>query len=142
MTDLTGVHPELVLRMIKVYAAMAALGWPMKPTDGVRSLEHQQRLFAMGRSMPGSIVTNADGVMHRSNHQVKADGWGHAVDSAFQGSDPYLEHDPDSALKWATYGALVSAVKLTWGGNFTGLKDRPHAELPDVPTAGDGTLHV
>ena len=131
---LAGVHPELVTRLAKVYAAMAALGWPMKPTEGVRTLDRQQALYAQGRTAPGKLVTNADGLRFRSNHQVHADGFGHAVDSAFQGDDPYLEDDPDGGLKWATYGALVRGMKLIWGGDWKGLHDRPHAELPDALT--------
>lgn len=130
---LSGVHPELLQRMRKIYAAMAALGWPMKPTAGVRTTAQQQALYASGRTTPGVIVTNADGMTHKSNHQVHADGYGHAVDSAFRGDDPFLEHDPLAALKWATYGALVRSQQLNWGGDWTGLMDRPHAELPDTP---------
>lgn len=128
---LAGVHPDLIARLSKVYVAMQAIGWPMKPIAGVRTLVQQQHLYAMGRTVPGVIVTNADGVTHPSNHQVHEDGYGHAVDSVFQGDDPYLEADPQAVLKWATYGACVRAVGLIWGGDWTGLKDRPHAELSD-----------
>lgn len=131
---LAGVHPELIARLQRVYAAMEALGMPMKPTEGVRTVQRQQQLYASGRTVPGKIVTNADGLRFRSNHQVHQDGYGHAVDAAFDGDDPYLEDDPDAALKWATYGACVRSQKLTWGGDWAGLRDRPHAELPDVTT--------
>jgi hypothetical protein len=39
---LAGVHPELAVRVVKILAAMDALGFPMMVTDGVRTLERQQ----------------------------------------------------------------------------------------------------
>lgn len=104
---------------------MLALGFPMKITAGVRTTAQQQALYAKGRTTPGRIVTNADGVIHKSNHQPHADGYGHAVDCAFQGPDPFGETQP-----WAAYGACAKAVGLEWGGDFTTLHDRPHVQLP------------
>ncbi len=45
-------------------------------TYGVRTTEEQQALYARGRTEPGGIVTNCDGVIAKSNHQG-----GFAVDS-------------------------------------------------------------
>ena len=129
MADLCSIHPELVARITRVLDALSALGFPMRITDGVRTMEQQAAIYAQGRTTPGRIVTYADGVTHRSNHQVKADGYGHAVDCAFVGSDG----DPSWAESWPwnAYGACVVAVGLTWGGNWRGKKrDRPHCELP------------
>ena len=46
-------------------------------TSGLRTLEEQQELYAQGRTKSGPIVTNADGVNNKSNHQG-----GNAVDVA------------------------------------------------------------
>lgn len=128
----SGVHPTLVAKLQQVYAAMAALGAPMKPTDGCRTTGTQVLLYAKGRfGNPGPIVTNCDGLKTRSNHQPHADTFGHAVDSAFEGPDPYLEKHPHGAALWAAYGACCEALGLTWGGHFKTLVDKPHAELPD-----------
>lgn len=124
---LVGVHPELATKIMKVLAAMTTLGYPMVVTDGVRTLEQQQALFAKGRSAPGPIVTNSDGVDSKSNHQVKADGYGHAVDCAFVVGGQVTW---DSHLPWTLYGAMVQAVGLYWGGNWKSIHDMPHAELP------------
>lgn len=51
-------------------------------TSGVRILQEQQLLFAQGRTMPGPIVTNCDGIINKSNHQVDKFGIGNAVDAA------------------------------------------------------------
>ncbi len=128
MDAFTGVHPTLVMRLKLVHAGMFSIGHPMRATEGLRTLGRQQELFAQGRTTPGKIVTNCDGLLKPSNHQAKADGWGHAVDSCFMGPDPYLEHYSGSARLWAAYGALVEAVGLGWGGRYHSV-DMPHAEL-------------
>ena len=92
---------------------------------GVRSDDQQKALFAQGRTTPGHIVTNCDGVTTRSNHQIHpSDGLGHATDLAFLGSDPFSLSHP-----WQEYGNQVKAAGLIWGGDWKGLVDLPHAEL-------------
>lgn len=126
-----GLHPELLTRIDKVLAAMAERGHPMRIVQGLRTTEEQAKLYAEGRSLPGAIVTHADGVKVRSNHQAGADGFGHAVDCAFQGSEPFSEHHP-----WALYGATCEAAGLVWGGGHTHGwhgQDRPHAQWSPIP---------
>jgi peptidoglycan LD-endopeptidase CwlK len=128
---LDGVHPVLIAKIQQVWAAMAALNAPMKPTAGCRTVGQQSVLYAQGRfGNPGPIVTHCDGLRSKSNHQPKADGYGHAVDCAFEGADPYLEKHPHGAALWAAYGACCKALGLVWGGDFTTLRDQPHVELP------------
>lgn len=138
MTDhdtqkLSGCAPELIRRVGLVLDAMQALGFPMMVTDGVRTLAQQQALYAKGRTVPGAIVTNADGMPveqgghGRSNHQTKIDGFGHACDCCFlvDGSPSW-----DARLPWKAYGACAAALGLKWGGDWASLHDLPHVELP------------
>jgi peptidoglycan L-alanyl-D-glutamate endopeptidase CwlK len=137
MTDhdrvkLDGVHPDLVARLHRVLLAMEAAGFPMLVTDGVRTSEQQKALFAKGRTAPGPVVTNANGMPKDkggtgvSNHQPKVDGFGHAADCAFlvNGRPSW-----DARLPWKCYGELAKAVGLKWGGEWT-FVDLPHVELP------------
>lgn len=128
-----GCHPDLVGKIDRVLSAMWALGFPMQVVQGVRTRAQQQALYAQGRTAPGSIVTNCDGVKTVSNHQQKTDGFGHAVDCAFvdNPSTPINETWSDRS-PWMAYGACVKAVGLNWGGDFKSLTDRPHAELPEA----------
>ncbi len=125
---LDGVHPALVAKLETVFAAMRAAGHVMFVVQGVRTVDQQKALYAQGRTAPGHIVTMKDGVMHRSNHQPWADGLGHAVDCAFLGADPFSLAQP-----WETYGQLVEAQGLVWGGRWTTPHDLPHAELRAIP---------
>lgn len=126
MDKFAGLHPDLVKKVQQVISAMTALGFPMIPVQGLRTTETQQALFAQGRTAPGHIVTNADGVNTTSNHQAQKDGFGHAVDMAF-----LIHGQPsfDIKLPWACYGACGTAVGLTWGGTFKTVADLDHLEL-------------
>ena len=105
---------------------MAELGHPMMVTDGVRTTEQQQALYAKGRTAPGPMVTYVDGVKVKSNHQAKADGYGHAVDCCFL-KDGKPSWDPSHP--WRLYGEMAAALGLQWGGFWTRFVDRPHIEL-------------
>lgn len=128
-----GVHPNLVEKLLRVHDAMSRLGFPMRGTEGLRTTARQQELYAQGRTTPGKIVTNCDGIINRSNHQARTspDGlqWGCAVDCCFLGQDPYLEKYGAHIQIWQAYGANLEAVGLKWGGRFHSV-DMPHAELP------------
>lgn len=126
MTKLEGVHPRLVVAVTRILNASAELGFPMVVTAGVRSTAQQQALYAQGRTVPGKIVTNADGVRKKSHHQTKADGFGYAVDMAFLVDErpSWAEEHP-----WDLYGAMAKALGLTWGGEWESFPDRPHVEL-------------
>lgn len=130
---MSGVHPNLKEKVIRILTSMDSLGFPMMVTDGVRTQEQQQRLYAQGRTVPGRIVTYADGVTKHSNHQAKMDGHGHAVDCCFlvdADSDGDVD-DPswDAKRPWALYGLMAQTLGLVWGGAWK-MRDLPHVELP------------
>ncbi len=137
MSKLDGVHPELVEKVGRIIAAMMSLGFAMVVTAGVRTAEQQHELWRQGREVPGpdvrpghplgDTVTNADGYAKKSNHQLHADGYGHAVDLAFV--DEHGLPSWDQKWPWATYGACAKALGLAWGGDWQSPHDRPHIEL-------------
>lgn len=124
--NLKGVHPDLVK---VVERAITLTTQDFTVIEGVRTTQRQQELYAQGRTKPGSKVTNADGVKNKSNHQAKADGYGHAVDIV-----PYpVDWNTTSKFR-AIADAMKQAakdlgVKLEWGGDWTSFKDLPHFEV-------------
>lgn len=124
---LTGLHPDLQSKLDKILAAMRLLGFELVVTQGVRTTAQQQALYAQGRTAPGKVVTNADGVKNKSNHQLKADGYGHAVDVAFRVNGKISW---DEKLPWKLYGEMAKSLGLVWGGDWVSIKDKPHVELP------------
>jgi peptidoglycan L-alanyl-D-glutamate endopeptidase CwlK len=125
---LNGVHPMLAARVVKILDVMRSAGFPMMVTEGVRTSARQRELYAQGRTAPGAIVTQCDGVTTVSNHQIRADGYGRAVDLAFvvNGGPSWDDKHP-----WRLYGELAAALGLAWGGKWITHPDRPHIELPD-----------
>jgi peptidoglycan L-alanyl-D-glutamate endopeptidase CwlK len=112
---LVGVHPTLVAAILSILDTL-----PMFVVCGLRTAEQQHALW-----LQVPKVTEKDGYLRKSNHQPHLDGLGHAVDCAWTGGEPFgLLHD------WSLYGAAVKAHGLVWGGDWVGLVDRPHAELP------------
>lgn len=126
---LADVHPDLVTKVAQIATALLALGYPIVVTAGVRTVAEQQALYAQGRTAPGAIVTNDDGVLHKSNHQPHADGFGHAVDCVF-----LVAGQPswDGQQPWHLYGAMAQTLGCYWGGTWRTIVDLPHIELPDA----------
>lgn len=130
LAALKGIHPDLILVMT---TAIKDTPVDFTITDGVRTTAQQLALYAKGRTKPGGIVTNADGVRNKSNHQIKADGYGHAVDLY-----PYVNggldfNDKANHLPAIAAHILATAkclgIAVTWGGNFKSILDKPHFEL-------------
>lgn len=127
LARLTGVHPALVEAITEIFAEMQAWGHPMFVVEGVRTMARQAELYAQGRTMKGPIVTEKDGVTHKSRHQPRSDGYGYAVDCAFLDGNPFAQTHP-----WDRYGTEVEKRGLTWGGRWSHPHDAPHAELLPV----------
>lgn len=84
LVRLRGCHPDLKARMIAIIDALTAEGHEVVLTQGVRTTAQQQAIYAQGRTKPGKVVTDCDGVRRASNHQIKSDGYGHAVDVSWR----------------------------------------------------------
>lgn len=122
---LDGIHPTLRNELAAIFTEMYSLGYRLFVVQGVRTAAEQAKLYAQGRTSPGKIVTNKDGVKFRSNHQPHADGFGHAVDVAFLGTHPPF----DEAWPWELLGTKAEQRNLRWGGRWTHPHDAPHIEM-------------
>jgi len=131
------VHPNLV-KIMK--AAIENSPYDFRITDGARTAEEQFALYQKGRTKPGPKVTNCDGYKAKSNHQIKADGFGHAVDIFLCGIEENGEYRKftseegydDKKLKIIADHILTVAktknVNVEWGGNWK-MHDTPHFEI-------------
>lgn len=126
--NLLFIHPDLVKVMNE---AIKNSPIDFIITDGIRSTEEQRKLYNQGRTTPGKIVTNADGVNNKSNHQVKSDGYGYAVDLyPFYNGSAQL-NDAKSLKVIADHIKSVAkqlGITIQWGGDWK-FKDYPHFEL-------------
>ena len=131
------VHPKLVEVM---KAAIENSPFDFRITDGARTTEEQFALYQKGRTLPGPKVTNCDGKKFKSNHQIKANGYGHAVDifpcgitengvyRKFTSEEGYDEKKLKLIANHILEVAKSKNVNIEWGGNWK-MKDTPHFEL-------------
>lgn len=116
--DITQLHPQLQEAVKRIKQEFPELG----VGECVRTVEEQNALYAKGRTVPGSIVTNAKGSTYSSQHQ-----WGIAVDFFYnQKGKEY------SDKAWfEKVGTYAKSISLGWGGDWTSSVDMPHLYLPD-----------
>lgn len=127
--DLAHCEPDLVRRYLLVKEEFARLtGMCLFETCTWRSRVRQAELYDQGRSLPGQIVTNIDGIRNRSRHNFYPS----------QAIDVCVDKDPGpgkiavwEAGAYAPLGPLCAKHGLKWGGDFKHLKDYPHVQLPD-----------
>jgi peptidoglycan LD-endopeptidase CwlK len=121
MDRLAKVYPELRDRWVRAHDDMLKLhGYQVLCSQGLRTWEEQAKLYAIGRTKPGKVVTNAKPGSSWHN-------FGLAVDAYFAGKDPYLEHAPDKGkFLWSEWGRLGKVHGLVWGGDWESFPDRPH----------------
>lgn len=131
------VHPKLVEVM---KTAIENSPFDFRITDGARTAEEQFALYQIGRSKPGRIVTNCDGKKFKSNHQIKSDGYGHAVDifpcgviedgvyRKFTSEEGYDEKKLKLIANHILAVAKSKNINIEWGGNWK-MNDTPHFEL-------------
>ena len=131
------VHPNLV-KIMK--AAIENSPYDFRITDGARTAEEQFALYQKGRTKPGPKVTNCDGYKAKSNHQIKADGFGHAVDifpcgviengeyRKFTSEEGYDDKKLKIIADHILTVAKIKNVNIEWGGNWK-MHDTPHFEI-------------
>lgn len=89
-------------------------GMHLRITQGHRSIEEQDKLYAQGRTSPGSIVTNARGGQSFHNYGLAFD-----VVEMKNGQ-------PNWNADWNRIGQLGKGAGFEWGGDWQTFKDRPH----------------
>lgn len=131
------VHPKLV-DVLKT--AIVNSPFDFRITDGARTAKEQFALYQKGRTLPGPKVTNCDGKRFKSNHQIKADGYGHAVDifpcgviengeyRKFTSDEGYDEKKLKLIARHILAVAKSKKANVEWGGNWK-MHDTPHFEL-------------
>ncbi len=116
-SDRERLQPLVARKANEVVETMRLLGLPVRIVEGYRSIARQNDLYAQGRTKPGAIVTNAKGGQSFHNYGV-------AVDFVFVNTG---YNAPDA--HWYVLGSMAKKNGFSWGGDWSGFKDRPHCEL-------------
>jgi len=121
-------HPD-IQRVFSIVIKRSAID--ISVTYGVRSTKLQKKMYAQGRTKPGKIITNCDGVIKKSKHQAKEDGYSYAIDiDIYCGDRKYSSITRYDPLHLAYIAGVVDSVvhelylegeishKFVWGGNW------------------------
>lgn len=121
--DRTKLHPYLDYMLGRLLKYSNKEGIYLIITEGYRTVEKQNELYAQGRTtgVSGQTVTNAKGTDYESQHQ-----WGIAFDIAIKNTGhtwdyAYFKKVADIAKKYCK--------ALGWGGDWIGYPDNPHFYL-------------
>lgn len=115
---LVNVHPYVKNKAIELIKKAYAEGIYVQVTQGFRSIEEQNELYAQGRTKPGKIVTNAKGGQSIHNY-------GLAFDIVILNNDGSLNWNT-SDKRWRRVGQIGQSIGLEWGGTWKTFKDYPH----------------
>ena len=128
LNTMAGVNQNLV-KVIK--AAINDSPYDFMITQGLRTAKYQNELYQQGRTKKGLKVTNADGYIKKSNHQMKVDGFGYAIDFVVlngKGLDWETEAKYEAVAKHILEVGHKLGVNLEWGGDWK-FKDYPHIQM-------------
>jgi len=116
MDKKAGLDPEFRTKLGIFEKRLLESGIRVKLVSGYRSIEEQNRLYALGRTKPGRIVTKARGGYSWHN-------FGLAADYAFISGGQLTWDGP-----WRIFGRIARECGLEWGGDWRKFPDRPHVQ--------------
>ncbi|MFB5663894.1 M15 family metallopeptidase [Alteribacillus sp. HJP-4] len=124
-----GLVPEVKKKSEQLQKQAEAEGIDVVITDGYRSAEEQNELFAEGReSTDGGIVTYAEGGSSYHNY-------GLAVDFALRLDDGQIVWDTErddndnGEADWMEVVEIAKDLGFEWGGDWQGFSDYPHLQM-------------
>ena len=126
---LLGLHPVVLAAATVLIERCYVRGVPILITQGLRTIAEQDALYAQGRTMPGSVVTNAKGGYSYHN-------FGLAVDFALllpNGSsvswNMNRDYNGNNIKDWIEVVDEAKKLGFEWGGDWTSFKDYPHFQM-------------
>lgn len=96
-------------------------------TQGLRTFEEQNQLYAIGRALPGKKVTNAKGGQSIHNYGLAVDIC-LIIDGKTASWDTVKDWDGDKVADWNECVKIFEKYGWDWGGNWKTFKDMPHFE--------------
>ncbi len=96
-------------------------------SQGLRTIEEQNNLYAQGRTKPGKKVTNAKGGSSYHNYGLAVDIV-LIIDGKEASWDTEKDFDNDGKADWMEVVAVFKKYNWAWGGNFKSITDKPHFE--------------
>jgi len=105
-------------------------------TQGLRSFEEQERLYAIGRLTSGKKVTNAKAGQSIHNYGFAVDIC-LIIDGKMVSWDTAKDWDNDRVADWYECVKIFARHGWDWGGNWKTFKDLPHFEKKNISQGED-----
>ena len=122
------LHPKLrdeAMCILKdIVGVLTSRAWFIV-TSTYRSTDEQQRLYNIGRTTPGRIVTNARPGHSYHNYGLALDG-ALLIDGKTISWDFEKDWDNDRRADWFEVVQVFKEYGWEWGGDWKNFKDRPH----------------
>lgn len=96
-------------------------------TEGLRTIEEQNLLYAKGRTLAGKKVTNAKGGQSIHNYGFAVDMC-LIIDEKEASWDTKKDWDNDKVADWYECVKIFAKNGWEWGGNWKTFNDMPHFE--------------
>lgn len=121
------LHPKVAEKADILKEKAEEKGIPIQITEGYRTDERQDALYAQGRTAPGNIVTNARGGESYHNYGLAVD---YAVESDGQVIwDVSYDGNDNGKSDWKEVADIAKDLGFTWGGDWEDFKDYPHLQM-------------
>ncbi len=115
---ITGLHPVIRMKATNLINQVESeLGTQLRISQGRRTIEEQNALYAQGRTTPGKIVTKARGGSSYHNFGLAFDIVG------IEGKS--INYN----LDYSTISTIGKEMGLQWGGDFKSIIDKPHFQM-------------
>lgn len=121
--DLDELPPVLAAKAREFLARCHAEGIDLVVTSTYRDAEAQAKLYAQGRTAPGTIVTRAKPGQSYHNWRVALD-----IVPLRHGKPVWATTGEQGAL-WEKIGALGESVGLEWAGRWRRFREWPHFQF-------------
>lgn len=138
------VNPILAEKIVQLSATLAGENIFIRITQGLRTWDEQDKLFAQGRSLPGAKVTNARGGESYHNYGLAVDC---VPDCADAPDGKFIPDWNPSHPAWKRMIEIGLSLGLTSGALWRSRPDEPHFQLtggfPEpAPNAGLKALYA
>lgn len=123
-----GLHPIVSGQSEQLMEMAKKKGIDVIITDGFRSFEEQNLLYAKGRTEEGKIITYAKGGESYHNY-------GLAIDFALLNKkqepiwDMTYDGNGNGKSDWLEVVDIARQLGFEWGGDWQGFKDYPHLQM-------------
>jgi len=121
------LHPKLRVEALAIYTEIcAALTGTVicRFTHTLRTIKEQNDLYAIGRTKPGKIVTNAKGGTSYHNYGLAIDIC-LIINGKEASWDTVKDFDADGTADWMEIVLIFKKHGFEWGGDWK-FKDYPH----------------